>query len=234
MAYKKSADTSLKAPSIVRREPVQSRAQQTIHTIFLATAQIVEQDGVSALSTNKIAQKAGFSIGTLYQYFPTKEAILHAMTAQARRAHMNQLHQLLLDAEQQSAVDFEGVLRQFIHMNVQTFAKGSKTWRALVRFAWRHGDNDQMIAATRETSDRIAVTLSRKRKAGWRAPTPALIFVLTRAILGAIRSAALEDSSLLDGEELEDELVRLALGLLQESSSSKEEVKKRPNLNHDD
>jgi AcrR family transcriptional regulator len=216
MFAKKSSATAAKATSSLRREPTQDRAQQTINTIFEATAQIVEQGGVSALSTNKIAQKAGFSIGTLYQYFPSKEAIMHAMTAKARRAHMDQLHELLSQAEQQAEVDFEGVLRQFIHMNVSTFAKGGKSWRTLVRFAWRYGDHDLITAAVHETSERIAVTLSRKRKAGWRAPTPALMFVLTRSILGAIRSAALEDSPLLDGDEFEDELVRLALGLLQE------------------
>lgn len=216
MNLKKIAASSSKTIPSLRREPTQGRAQQTVQTIFEATAQIVEQDGVTALSTNKIAQKAGFSIGTLYQYFPTKEAIIHAMTDSARRTHMDRLHVLLGEAEQQPDVDYEGVLRQFIHMNLSTFAKGGKKWRSLVRFAWRYGDIDQINAAVRETSERIAVTLSRKRKEGWRQPTPALMFVLTRSILGAIRSAALEDSPLLDGDEFEDELVRLALGLLQE------------------
>jgi AcrR family transcriptional regulator len=216
MPDKKLTTRTVKPIASLRREPMQGRAQKTIETIFEATAQIVEQDGVGALSTNKIAQKAGFSIGTLYQYFPTKEAIMHAMTARARRAHMDQLHDLLSQAEQQTSIDFEGVLRQFIHMNLKSFAKGGKSWRSLVRFAWRYGDQDQITAAVRETSEHIAVTLSRKRKEGWRAPTPALMFVLTRSILGAIRSAALEESPLLDGDEFEDELVRLALGLLQE------------------
>jgi AcrR family transcriptional regulator len=216
MPSKKATPSAAKASASLRREPTQGRAQQTISTIFEATAHIVEQEGGSALSTNKIAQKAGFSIGTLYQYFPTKEAIMHAMTTKARRTHMDQLHELLSHSEQQADVDFEGVLRQFIHMNLKTFAKGGKTWRSLVRFAWRHGDHDQITAAVRETSERIALALSRKRKEGWRQPTPALMFVLTRSILGAIRSAALEDSALLDGDEFEDELVKLALGLLRE------------------
>ncbi len=216
MPDKKLTTRVVKPIASLRREPMQGRAQKTIETIFEATAQIVEQDGVSALSTNKIAQKAGFSIGTLYQYFPTKEAIIHAMTDKARRAHMDRLHELLTAAEQQTEVDYEGVLRQFIHMNLSTFARGGKTWRSLVRFAWRYGDQDQITVAVRETSERIALALSRKRKAGWRQPTPALMFVLTRSILGAIRSAALEDSPLLDGDEFEDELVKLALGLLQE------------------
>jgi AcrR family transcriptional regulator len=217
MPSKKSIPSAAKATPSLRREPTQGRAQETINTIFQATAQIVDKEGVAALSTNKIALKAGFSIGTLYQYFPTKEAIMHAMTDKARRTHMEQLHELLAHAERQVDVDFEGVLRQFIHMNLSTFGKGSKTWRSLVRFAWRHGDHDQITTAIRETSERIAVTLSRKRKEDWRQPTPALMFVLTRSILGAIRSAALEDSPLLDGDEFEDELVRLALGLLREA-----------------
>ncbi len=152
----KRTDKSL--PNL-RREPTQGRAQQTIETIFEATAQIVEEGGVAALSTNKIAKKAGFSIGTLYQYFPTKDAILHAMSDRARRVLMARLHELLSQAEQQEVVDFEAILRQFIHLTIQVFARGGKSWRALVRFAWRFGDHEQITAAIRDTSDRIAVTL---------------------------------------------------------------------------
>ena len=62
MPDKKLTTRVVKPIASLRREPTQGRAQQTISTIFEATAQIVEQDGVGALSTNKIAQKAGFSI----------------------------------------------------------------------------------------------------------------------------------------------------------------------------
>jgi AcrR family transcriptional regulator len=218
MATGKSKTISSKTPLSLRREPTQGRAQQTVNTIFEATAQIVSSEGEAALSTNKIAQKAGFSIGTLYQYFPTKEAILQAMSDKARRAVMNQHHELLTRAEQQVDLDFEATLREFIHISVENFARGSKSWRAITRFAWRHSDLDGITASIRETSDRIALAFSRKPQKGWRPATPALMFVLTRSVLGAIRSAALEDSPLLDGPEFEDELVRLALGLLREES----------------
>lgn len=58
----------------MRKLPTQDRAHATIEAIFQATAQIVETEGEARLTTNKVAQKAGFSIGTLYQYFPGKEA----------------------------------------------------------------------------------------------------------------------------------------------------------------
>ena len=74
-----------KAAESMRKLPTQERAQRTIETIFDATAQIVDESGEASLTTNKIAQKAGFSIGTLYQYFPTKEAILLALIHRGRR-----------------------------------------------------------------------------------------------------------------------------------------------------
>ena len=58
---------------IMRKQPTQKRAQLTIDAIFEATSQIVDREGVSGLTTNKIAAKAGFSVGTLYQYFSSKE-----------------------------------------------------------------------------------------------------------------------------------------------------------------
>ncbi|GGE93627.1 hypothetical protein GCM10011404_28270 [Sphingomonas prati] len=59
--------------------PIQARSQATIEAIFEATIQVLLQGGARALTTNRIAEKAGVSIGTLYQYFPGKEALLYAL-----------------------------------------------------------------------------------------------------------------------------------------------------------
>ncbi len=61
---------------IERRSPRQARAKEMIATILEATAEILEEDGVDALNTNLIAQRAGVSVGAVYQYFPNKAAIL--------------------------------------------------------------------------------------------------------------------------------------------------------------
>jgi AcrR family transcriptional regulator len=62
-----------------RKQPNQDRAKETVETIFQATAHILEKEGFEKTSTNKIAEKAGISIGSLYQYFPSKESILGKM-----------------------------------------------------------------------------------------------------------------------------------------------------------
>src|SRR5216683_2695549 len=62
-----------------RRTPRQSRALDTVEVIFEATARILQAEGRRGFTTNRIAERAGISIGTLYQYFGNKQAILLAM-----------------------------------------------------------------------------------------------------------------------------------------------------------
>ena len=66
-----------------RRKPKQARAQATVDSILEAAAQVLERTGPDGLNTNRVAERAGVSVGTLYQYFPDKETILLAV---ARRA----------------------------------------------------------------------------------------------------------------------------------------------------
>jgi AcrR family transcriptional regulator len=59
-----------------RKTPVQSRSRATCDAILEAAARILEVGGLTALTTNEVARRAGVSIGSLYQYFPDKQAIL--------------------------------------------------------------------------------------------------------------------------------------------------------------
>lgn len=63
-------------PATPRKRPLQRRAQATVDAILEATAHILVRDGYDALSTNRVASRAGASIGSLYQYFPNKEALV--------------------------------------------------------------------------------------------------------------------------------------------------------------
>ena len=61
-----------------RRRPRQARSRATWEAIVEAAAQILERRGPAAFNTNEVAERAGVSIGTLYQYFEGKHAILAA------------------------------------------------------------------------------------------------------------------------------------------------------------
>jgi len=64
---------------VSRRSPGQARAQATVNAILEATAQVLNRDGLDAATTTRIAEVAGVSIGSLYQYFSHRDAILTAL-----------------------------------------------------------------------------------------------------------------------------------------------------------
>lgn len=66
-----------KAPT--RREPKQQRARQTVEAVLEAVRRVLRRHGADAITTNRVAEAAGVSIGSLYQYFPDKQAIFMAL-----------------------------------------------------------------------------------------------------------------------------------------------------------
>jgi AcrR family transcriptional regulator len=69
-----------------RKLPRQRRAQATVDAILEASARILERDGLAGFTTNAVAERAGVSIGSLYQYFPSKHALTVALIARERGA----------------------------------------------------------------------------------------------------------------------------------------------------
>ena len=62
-----------------RREPKQQRSRQTVDAVLEAVQRVLRRHGAEAITTNRVAEAAGVSIGSLYQYFPEKQAIFIAL-----------------------------------------------------------------------------------------------------------------------------------------------------------
>ena len=69
----------------LRKEPRQARSRATVEAIVDAGARVLAEDGWAAFTTNRVAERAGASIGSLYQYFPDKLSLVEAI----RRRHLD-------------------------------------------------------------------------------------------------------------------------------------------------
>lgn len=191
----------------MRKSPAQERSERTIETIFEATAQILDRDGDKGVSTNTIAERAGFSIGTLYQYFPNKDAILLAMAEREERRIMGRVEAVLSGADN---ADFEERVRLVVRTILSAFDGRFRIRHRLTLAVLRSSTLATRNQAVARISARLSDNLLRRANAGEIRPmSEAAVFVMTRALVGTIRNAMIEDSPLLRTPEFEDELVRL-------------------------
>jgi AcrR family transcriptional regulator len=96
-----------------RKMPRQARARLTVAAILEAAAQVFQRHGYAAGTTDRIAERAGVSIGSLYQYFPNKDAILVALAERHIDSAFERLGALLEEAPR-GEPDLDGILRHFV------------------------------------------------------------------------------------------------------------------------
>ncbi len=94
-------------PARARKLPSQARSRALVESLLEATARILMQDGWDALTTNRVAKAAGVSVGSLYQYFPNKEALVSGLVegwADELTQHLVALGPALADAPVHEAI----------------------------------------------------------------------------------------------------------------------------------
>ena len=97
-----------------RKTPVQARAVSTVDAISEATIQVLLSDGVDRLTTTRVAERAGVSVGTLYQYYPNKQSLLFAVLA----AHFDRVASAVESACERAR---DRPLAEMIRMVVEAF-----------------------------------------------------------------------------------------------------------------
>lgn len=186
--------------------PRQDRAQATFDAVLEATARILRQHGIAALNTNRIAERAGVSVGTLYGYFPDKAAILVAL---ARRIMADDRAALLAAiADDPAGEPLRSLLRALLarHCHDRALRRAVMAVHIGAGNATEHGDAvERFVLALIERHGLLF---------GPSGPPDRLaLFVATRAALGVARSLV-DEPTVEPSPALEDELVRLVYGYL--------------------
>ncbi|MGB6933032.1 MAG: TetR/AcrR family transcriptional regulator [Acidobacteriaceae bacterium] len=111
-----------------RKTPVQARSVASVDAILEATLQVLLQVGKERLTTTRVASRAGVSVGTLYQYFPNKSALLQA----ALRRHMVEVAEAVeLVCDEQRGARLEPMVTAVITAFLTAKMKNAKTSVAL-------------------------------------------------------------------------------------------------------
>jgi len=110
-----------------RRRAKQARAQQTIAVVLEAAAQVLQHEGHAGATTNRIAERAGVSIGTIYQYFANKDEIFDALM----RSEIKRILRVLESATRDPDEPIADGLRRLLQLLVQELPDAPPLYRAL-------------------------------------------------------------------------------------------------------
>jgi AcrR family transcriptional regulator len=140
---------------ILRRVPRQSRGQRRIEAILDAAERLFAEIGYDATTTNAIAARAQTAIGSLYQFFPNKEAILRALVARFLDQLRALLDAALSDVAAHGALSLEQTLDRVLDPLLALYASRAGILRL---FLGLHGFGD-LASAPRVLTDEIVARL---------------------------------------------------------------------------
>ncbi len=119
-----------------RKSATQERSRLTVAVLVEATARVLVKEGYENASTNKIAAAAGVSIGSLYQYFPSKEALVAAVIERHKLDMMQLFRTALAEVLQQPV---EVAARELVTVMIEAHRVDPKLHRVLVEQVPRAG-----------------------------------------------------------------------------------------------
>lgn len=193
------------APLDPRKSPRQARSAVTVDAIFEATIQVLLGVGSARLNTTRVAERAGVSVGTLYQYFPNKQALLLAVLERYLDRLMDRLEAACAAHRGQPAeVMVEAAVKAYLEVK----AEQPEASRALYLIAVEFDTRGLVEAAIGRAEQAIAGMLSTAGDGRFADP-PAIARLLFAAIHGTVRMFYERELPPLLGGEVERQLTMM-------------------------
>lgn len=206
----------------LRRRPSQKRSRETVDVVFEAALRELQRGDPTAVNVNRVAETAGVSIGSIYQYFPSKETLLSSLIAHYMRRRFEAIMALIRAIQEeeratQTQVPLEEVMRRLVHGTIRLKQKGLPLEFALISWFARVGSLASLTELDREYTQAMAEALRTLQQppARIRSVDPQLAArILMQSIRAILLTAILQEPGLVDSEALCDEVTKLAVGYL--------------------
>lgn len=207
----RSAGRAAAEPLHPRKAPVQARSAVTVDTILQATLQVLQQTGFHKLTTTRVAERAGVSVGTLYQYYPNKRSLLAAVL----QAHLTEV----VEAVEAACLAHEGATLQRMVEALTTAFIDAKTRRveaslALYAPAGEAQGQELVRLMTMRAHAAVARMLASASNARFDDVALPAFFLLTGAV-GAVQGVLEAGAAPAMVQALRLHLVQMGLGYLE-------------------
>ncbi len=196
-----------------RKRPSQARAKATVEAILVAAAQVFRRQGYAATTTDRIAERAGVSVGSLYQYFPNKDAILVALTERHIDTGFALVRELLVEALTDVPA-LGSLLRRLVVAMVALHEHEPELHRVLFEEAPLPSSvRRQLRKRENEFATEVCALLQAHPEVRMRDPK-VTAYVLVHTVDALVHNFILHPPEGIDAESLTDEMVRMLLGHL--------------------
>lgn len=209
-----------------RKIPRQARSKTTVDAIVEACARLLGAGDYPSVTTNHIADRAGVSIGTLYEFFPNKEAIVAALTERRLQRLVETVTEGL-----EVALRLDG--REAAEFLIRRIVEAVSSERELYKVLLRQAPFVQRLRATRLATDAL---FELGRMAGQRARErlnlpnlEADTWLISRMVQNAVLEIAFLEDRTMDQRLLTDELVRLTFRMIQGRDPAPRRRRNAPN-----
>lgn len=197
-------------PLSPRKSPRQARSRATVDAILEACARVLVEEGYDRASTNRVAKVAGVSVGSLYQYFPSKEALVLALFER----HSSRMLALLADSLRELGdAPIPEAVRTYVRAMMAAHRVEPELHRALVEQVLHLG-LEHLSEVQRTARTLVRSYLERHQHEILTKDLDAAAFVLVAAVEAVTHGAMLEQTELFASAVLEDEVCALVLRYL--------------------
>jgi AcrR family transcriptional regulator len=192
------------------RQPRQRRARQTVEAILDAVARVLKRDGVDAVTTNRIAEVAGVSIGSVYQYFPDKRAIFVAL----HRRHLEQIDRMVeTKLIEQAASPLDLLVRAMVEAMIDAHANDPELYELLLTEVPHRAEGTRDFAVRLHGAFRLAIE-ARAHEFKTRRDLDLVVFVVTHMVEALSHGAVLRRPPRLSLATAKEEAVRAVAAYL--------------------
>ncbi|MGZ3687975.1 MAG: TetR/AcrR family transcriptional regulator [Bdellovibrionota bacterium] len=200
-----------KIRTIPRKSPNQERARATVEVLIEACTRILIREGYDRASTNRIAEEAGVSIGSLYQYFPSKEALVATLIERMLEEDRRLIERHLLASMPEPIGE---LAPRLVEALLEAYSSNPRLRKVLIQEVPRVG-RLQRVQKLKEDIAELLIQKLRTHSGKTRVKDPELAaFLLVNAMEGILYASVFDWPKHFDRERLAPEVSALVLRYL--------------------